>query len=161
MQVHGTFSHPALGAVNAPAGIIGDGTLRLVPNGLEVVGRKSSSTAMSVFGLLGAFVGMLLAVAVGIIAKSHNVDTSTVGFVLFFGGAIGGAAFGKVVIKPKPITATIGFQNITKIQVFGGQLSFLSWGDPKGTIHFATPDVQGLGALVATIAQANPRSVQG
>ncbi|MEA2749931.1 MAG: hypothetical protein QOI41_4074, partial [Myxococcales bacterium] len=61
MHVHGKFSHPALGAVNAPAGITGEGTLRLVANGLEVVGSKSSSTAMSLFGVLGAILGLVLA----------------------------------------------------------------------------------------------------
>jgi hypothetical protein len=160
MQVHGMFSHPALGAVHAPAGITGAGTLRLVPSGLEVVGHKSSSTAMSVFGLLGAGFGGVLAVAIGIFAQGIGVDTSYLGGLLFFGCAIGGAAFGKLVIKPKPICATIGVSDITKIQLFGGQLSFLSWRAPKGMIYFASPDVGGLAALVASIAAANPRSMQ-
>ena len=160
MQVHGTFSHPAIGAVSAPAGVTGEGTLRLVPNGLEVVGRKSSSTAMSLFGMLGAVVGLALAVTIGMIAKRHGVNTSYLGGFLFFGCTFGGAAFGKLVIKPKPIAATIGFQDITKIQLFGQQLSFLSWREPKGMIYFASPDGAGLHALVSTIAQANPRSMQ-
>ncbi len=160
MQVYGTFSHPALGAVNAPAGITGEGTLRLVPNGLEVVARKSSSTAMSLFGMLGAVVGLALAITVGMVAKRFGVNTSYLGGFLFFGFAFGGAAFGKLVIKPKPIAATIGFQDITKIQLFGGQLSFLSWREPKGMIYFASPDIAGVAALVTSIAQANPRSVQ-
>jgi hypothetical protein len=160
MHVHGKFSHPALGAVNAPAGITGDGALRLVANGLEVVGSKSSSTAMSLFGALGAVVGLVLAITVGMFAKRFGVDASYVGAFLFFGGAIGGAAFGKLVIKPKPFVATIAVHDITKLQVFGGQLSFLSWQAPKGMIYFASPDVAGVAALVAWIAAANPRSMQ-
>jgi hypothetical protein len=160
MQVHGTFSHPALGAVHAPAGITGEGTLRLVPNGLEVVGRKSSSTAMSLFGLLGAAVGLVLAISVGMVAKRFGVDVSYPAGILFFGGAFGGAAFGKLVIKPKPIAATIGLQDITKIQLFGGQLSFLSWREPKGMIYFASPDGASLAAMVTSVAGVNPRSMQ-
>jgi hypothetical protein len=160
MQVHGTFSHPALGAVHAPAGVTGEGTLRLVPNGLEVVGRKSSSTAMSLFGLLGAVAGLALAVTVGMVAKRYGVDTSYLGGLLFFGSAFGGAAVGKLVIKPKPVAATIGLHDISKIQLFGGQLSFLSRAEPKGMIYFASPDVASLSALVTSIARANPRSMQ-
>lgn len=160
MQVHGTFSHPALGAVNAPAGITGEGALRLVANGLEVVGSKSSSTAMSLFGALGAILGLVLAITVGMFAKRFGVDARYLGGLLFFGSAFGGAAFGKFVIKPKPFVATIGLYDITKIQVFGGQLSFLSWQAPKGMIYFASPDAAGLAALVASIAGANPRSMQ-
>jgi len=134
MRVRGTFSHPALGAVHAPAGITGEGALRLVANGLEVVGSKSSSTAMSLFGALGAVLGLVLAVTIGIFAKRFGVDTRYLGGLLFFGFAFGGAAFGKLVIKPKPIVVTIGLHDITKMQLFGGQLSFLSWQAPKGMI---------------------------
>ncbi len=160
MHVHGVFSHPAIGAVNAPAGVTGNGTLRLVANGLEIVGSKSSSTAMSLFGALGAVVGLVLAIALGIVAKRFGVDTRYLGGLLFFGCVFGGAAFGKVVIKPRPIVATIGFHDITKMQLFGGQLSFLSWQAPKGMIYFTTPDAAGLAALAAAIAGANPRSIQ-
>lgn len=160
MNVHGTFSHPALGAVNAPAGITGQGALRLVPNGLEVMASKSSSTAMSLFGALGAVLGLVLAISVGMFAKRFGIETRYLGGFLFFGSAFGGAAFGKLVIKPKPFAGTIRLCDITKIQVFGGQLSFLSWQAPKGMIYFASPDAAGLAALVASIAAANPRSMQ-
>lgn len=139
--MNATFHAPSLGTTDVPLGLDGPGTISWSPEGIALSGLRHNPNTGSLFGLLGFVVGVVLAGAIGWLAslvQSEGERRGTgVAVAGFFAGLFGTIAIGRKVVKPKPVSFTVSWDQLKKVKVDPqtSLASFVAKGQYKGQVQ--------------------------
>lgn len=133
---------PLMGALHAPLGVIGRGTLALRPEGLHVVGQRKAGFTTGALGCLGMLVGMfvggLFAFALGKVdvLRAFSAYGPWGGLVL---GLMGGVWLGRRVGRPKPFDVVFPWDAVAVDALRGCEVDLVVKRPARGSLHFRLP----------------------
>lgn len=136
-----TFHAPKLGTTDVPLGLDGPGTISWSPAGIALSGLRHNPNTGSLFGLLGFVVGVVLAgLAAWVMAQVQSEGErrgTGLSVGAFFAGLFGTIAVGRKVVKPKPVSFTVAWDQLKKVKVDPqtNLASFVAKGSYKGQVQ--------------------------
>jgi hypothetical protein len=162
----GSFTPPAMGRIHAPIPIVGEGSLSVLPDGLEAQGRRARQGAGCL--IAAAVVGSIVAAAVVAVAlestlgASHAVLARVIAGVVMV-GIIAPALRRRRTTGAEPAwTFRVPLAAIRSVQPDidqpGAVVIVLKGSDPNGALHFSPgPDASPTDVLASVRALSSAR----
>jgi hypothetical protein len=138
-ELRGRFEAPLIGHSKAPAGVVGEGCLRLLDDGLQIGAEREARGLMNGLGCLGAVTGFVSLVLIGIALGNAGVDKNVAlyaGVPVFLGLLFGGFALGRMLGRAKPWEGKIAWSSVRAPSVEGDAVVFELKAKPKGWVWF-------------------------
>jgi hypothetical protein len=142
MEIRGRFHAPLMGITQAPAGIVGEGSLALTDQGVRIVAAREGRGWMNGLGAIGAVFGLFGFGTASNVLRDAGISgdvASYAGWGALIACTLAGFALGRVIGRARAWEGTVPWGALSAIGYERGAVAFTSGVAPKGRVYFHAP----------------------